>query len=473
MIPTSTLPTTIRTTVSQSAITRVSRLFNGTASDVLAELFQNARRAGATCLKLETTLQRDRLILSIRDDGYGIDNPADLITLGQSGWDDNIATREDPAGMGMFSLAGHHVGVRSYSPAHAQGWSVVIDPDALETSKPATVKADTIRVGTEIIIVPPDPWHDTLDKAVAHASLYYPLPVTLNGETQAQSAWLADAVRIEEWQGSRIGVFHERCHTQGNPTINFHGLTVACDLPTQGEVDRSGTWSVRVEIGDTPSLQLVLPARKEMVANAALEDLRAACRRTIFEAIRIKGAHRLSFRDYETGRELGVDLPQATPYLFTWTPAQRDHASTGIMGRLVTNLIEPPVLIMPELEADLGQCARRVLQGGALIGCTLVEPVPKFAGYPWYDAIEHLHEPHFVIEKDGIVSRYDERGVLDNDLASGTVDSLAFAFAFTASASKNLTTLGADVLAAFVDDLCTDVDATTVLIAQAARVTVP
>ena len=42
------LPLTIQTAVGQALIGKVSRLFNGSVSDVLHELLQNARRAGAT-----------------------------------------------------------------------------------------------------------------------------------------------------------------------------------------------------------------------------------------------------------------------------------------------------------------------------------------------------------------------------------------------------------------------------------------
>lgn len=39
-----TLPTKLRARVSPEAITKVSRIFNGTLDDVFNELFQNARR---------------------------------------------------------------------------------------------------------------------------------------------------------------------------------------------------------------------------------------------------------------------------------------------------------------------------------------------------------------------------------------------------------------------------------------------
>ncbi|MDB5580824.1 MAG: ATP-binding protein [Bradyrhizobium sp.] len=67
-----TLPSTIRTAVSQAAITKVTRLFNGSVGDVLNELLQNARRAGASRIDIETLDLAGHPTLNLRDDGRGI-----------------------------------------------------------------------------------------------------------------------------------------------------------------------------------------------------------------------------------------------------------------------------------------------------------------------------------------------------------------------------------------------------------------
>ena len=82
-----TLSTTVSTSVSQGAITRITRLFNGTLLDVLNELFQNGRRGAASQVAITTVTEGGRSLLCVADDGTGIDDPAHLITLGQSGWD--------------------------------------------------------------------------------------------------------------------------------------------------------------------------------------------------------------------------------------------------------------------------------------------------------------------------------------------------------------------------------------------------
>ena len=76
-----TLPATIRATVHEDAIGRVTRFFNATVTETLNELFQNARRSGAT--RIEVCIEDGRV--SVADDGAGIADPAALLAFGRSG----------------------------------------------------------------------------------------------------------------------------------------------------------------------------------------------------------------------------------------------------------------------------------------------------------------------------------------------------------------------------------------------------
>ena len=118
------LPQTISTRVSQDAIGKVTRLFNNTIDDVLAELFQNARRAGASRVTLETRIEDDVLWLGVTDNGSGIADPSVLLSLGQSDWDKPLKAREDPAGMGVFSLAGRRAEITSRAKGSGEGWRI-------------------------------------------------------------------------------------------------------------------------------------------------------------------------------------------------------------------------------------------------------------------------------------------------------------------------------------------------------------
>jgi hypothetical protein len=462
------LPQTIRTTVSQAAINKVGRLFNGTVSDVLNELLQNARRAGATGVEVETLDLAGHPTLVIRDDGRGIDDPAALVTLGHSGWDATIAEREDPAGMGMFSLAGHRVEIRSRSSAAGQGWRVIITPDAWESSAELMVEPFDHADGTELLIDMPEAWERKIDHAIASAARHYPVPVHYQGKILAQVDWLQGAAHIEIWRGSRIGVFKggsRDCPL--HPRINFHGLTVPCVLPSLSEVDGGHFWGVRVDIGDTPELQLVLPARKEMVENAALEELRLGVQIAIYRAIAAEGSHRLSFNNWSKARAAGVMLPEAESCLFSWAPRCADSNNVGFSGERLTG---SSMIVMSAFSPDIDQSAALVLDGGQALGGALVEKVSAFEGYGWYDALRRVSDLRFRVERDGGGFTYDDESA-PPIFESGLVKAILLDVEI--SDESEIITLPAEILVAHDEGYGSDPDDATVYWCEGATITPP
>ena len=101
-------PLTFYATVSEQAMTKVSRLFNASLGDIFNELFQNARRAGANSIKVTQFDDPDfGPSIRVKDDGPGLANPETLFTLGQSSWDEQMCKAEDTAGMGFLCEASH------------------------------------------------------------------------------------------------------------------------------------------------------------------------------------------------------------------------------------------------------------------------------------------------------------------------------------------------------------------------------
>lgn len=258
------IPATIATAVAPETISKVTRLFNNTAFDVINELFQNARRAGAQCVSVSIQTSGADTFLHVVDDGHGIADPASIVTLGRSGWSDETRRAEDPAGMGVFSLAGRNVIIRSYSRPDRQGWMAHIPATAWETSRPIAITSDPIACGTAITVCVPGEWVRTLRDDITRAAKHYPVAVLLDGEALPYEDWLADADHVEEWNGTRIGVFRKNPshYSSRDHRLNFHGVTIPCALPFVQEVDRGGHWIAKVDIFDAPQIQLVLPARK-------------------------------------------------------------------------------------------------------------------------------------------------------------------------------------------------------------------
>lgn len=415
------LPATIQTAVSPEAIHRASRLFSGGALDAMHEILQNSRRAGATRIAIDMTQVEGCACLDIRDDGCGIDDPAALLTLGFSGWNVDIAQREDPAGMGLFSLAGLDIEIHSFSPAIGESWKVRIPARAWDSGAPLALEPCDLGWGTLIRIAMPEDWKLGIRSVLAQAARHYPLPVTMNGVLLHREDFLKDAIAIEEMQGCRIGVYKADPHGLDGCRVNFHGLQVRHGLPMVREVGMTNRWSVRVDIVDAPQICLVLPARKEFVRNNALAALHEAAEIAIYRTIAAQPGHRLTFTDYERARDLGIALPEARVGLVRWRPETADDAR----GRSTAHEERDGVmLLVPTLEADIAQALALAADNDALRPYRMVEAEDNFQGYSWYDRLPGIDAISFRIVHDGIEHHYEESGALPQGLTSGRVENI-------------------------------------------------
>ena len=99
----------IRARVHEGALRRVTRFFSSTPADIFSELLQNARRAGANRVNVDTEGLPERegggIRVTVTDDGTGVGDAAVLLSFGETGWDETTTRNEDAAGMGLASLA--------------------------------------------------------------------------------------------------------------------------------------------------------------------------------------------------------------------------------------------------------------------------------------------------------------------------------------------------------------------------------
>ena len=290
------LPATIRARVHDGAIDRVSRFFNASVADAAAELIQNSRRSGATRLDVATKAVPEAeacggTVVTVTDDGFGIADPAVLLSFGESGWDAATARREDPAGMGVYALSKRGCAISS-RPATAgiapmPGWRVELTPECFLGKQEARIVAceDAPLPSGTAISFRADRSGEGIRAAFAAAARHCPLAVTVNGEAVERKAFLDGAVHVERWRGLAFGVFDSRFAGFNDPDLNFHGLTLTVRLPSVDTID-GGTWSVRADVDACPELELVLPARREAVHTPFLDEMRKAARTAIYRAMR-------------------------------------------------------------------------------------------------------------------------------------------------------------------------------------------
>ena len=397
--------TTIRARVHNSALKRVTRFFASTLYEIFIETLQNARRAGATRVRVTVGTAVGQpadcapepseapLTVTVTDDGAGIEDPAVLLSFGENGWSDDLVTREDAAGMGILSLA--HRGCRIASQPRTpdghvgHGWSVDLLPEHFTGHRDAQVLHDDTAPypsGTAVQFQATVS-ADMIRSAIASAARHYPLPVTFEGETLERQAFLDGAVHTENWNGLVFGVYRDRGRGYLEPDLNFFGLTVPVRLPTVETVP-SGIWSVRADVVDCPGLELQLPARREAVENAFLADMREAARLAVYRAMAADSDPRPAFADWTRAHEAGIELAPPPAVLRPWRPAIADiddwreppkPAPAGPDAMVMICDPEPP-----EAQA-LWRAAKRA---GMAEG--LFEADRRLQGYGWYDRLDRV-----------------------------------------------------------------------------------
>ena len=406
------LPTTIRARVHDGAIDRVSRFFNASVADAAAELIQNSRRSGATRLDVATEdVPEGGTVVTVTDDGFGIADPAVLLSFGESGWDAATAKREDPAGMGVYALSkrGCVISSRPGTAGRAPmpGWRVDLTPECFIGKQEARIVAceDAPLPSGTAISFRTDQTREGIRAAFAAAARHCPLAVAVNGETVERKSFLDGALHVERWRGLSFGVFDSRFPGFNNPDLNFHGLTLSVCLPTMDTID-GGTWSVRADVDACPELELVLPARREAVQTPFLDEMRKAARIAIYRAMR--GADptpALSHDRFTAARKAGIDMPIAPAVLRPWRPAIADIDD----WRDTPNRepVSPGTLVMAvDPETQDQQCLWRAAERAGIAG-RLFEADTRLEGYAWYDALARVEGVRIDVTGAGVTHPLD------------------------------------------------------------------
>ena len=403
---------TIRARIHENAVKRVTRIYAATAAEILAEILQNSRRAGATRVRIAITAPAARpdetatengetpLTVTITDDGAGIADPTVLLSFGENGWDDALVRCEDAAGFGFASLARRNCAVssRPRSPDREilPGWQVSLSPEHFLGEADAEVLADEeapFPHGTAISFEATEAIA-AIRNAAETAARHYPLPVVFEDRTEDDTtgpeelprrAFLDGAVHAEPWRGLVFGVFRNRRSGYRDPDLSFFGLTLTVGLPTV-EAVHGATWSVLADIGDCPDLELVLPARKEAVENAFLKQMREAARLAIYRAMAADPSPRPAFEDWTRAREAGIGIAPPPAVLRPWRPSVanvddwRDPPKLAPVGQDALVMVCDPE--PPEAQA-LWRAAER--EG---VAHRLFETERRLEGYGWYGALD-------------------------------------------------------------------------------------
>ena len=379
-------PRTIRANIDQATISRVPFFFDAGLDDILNELLQNSRRSGAS--KVWITTHHDQI--TVHDHGQGIADPDTLLSFGRSDWNQPRIQAERPAGMGLYALSRRNAVLVRSRPSTGEPWQVKLNPmhfngSAAATIRPLETAEDPQTTGASIAF----DWENANENpevagAIKNAARYFPLPVTYNGETLEQLDFLMDAKHVSEWRGLRIGVFRTQYVYRG-PTVNFHGLLVSNpgNMPYVTTLDPYTSYTIRVDVQHCPDLELTLPARKELVQNPFLDELKIAGRRAIYEYLAGVGHPGLPYAEQQDAKALGIDLVDAPPQVRPWSPR---NAHSDWNPKIVP---VPDNALLVELSAERPQEHNfyRAAQLAGIDDRLFAANRTQLAGYPWYDCI--------------------------------------------------------------------------------------
>lgn len=140
------------------------------------ELMQNANRAGSSTVSIWTT--EDGFV--IEDDGVGITNMQDLLTVAESGWDDSVKITQKPFGIGWLSalFAADWVCVSS-NGSTLEGMTA----DILNFAEIGLKRSEDLygKPGTRVELRGIKATEDEVIAAAKKLAKGFPIPVELNG----------------------------------------------------------------------------------------------------------------------------------------------------------------------------------------------------------------------------------------------------------------------------------------------------
>ncbi|MCK5904974.1 MAG: ATP-binding protein, partial [Gammaproteobacteria bacterium] len=176
-------------------------------SNVISELMQNARRAGATEICL--TIDDQRIIVD--DNGSGIDDFSDLLTVASSGWDAQTIADESPFGLGFLAAlyACQSIQIESRGTLLRASTKDILNQQMI------TLSTSLVHVGTTISLLRHDYPLDSLQEDIVKLAQGFPIKVFLNDNEIARPHAIDQLHGIE----TEMGFFHLKGIHDANTSV--------------------------------------------------------------------------------------------------------------------------------------------------------------------------------------------------------------------------------------------------------------
>lgn len=386
---------TIRGSVGARLLSKADRLFRNDDAGVWIEVFQNARRAGATKVEVFITepAQTQGCLITVEDDGCGIEDFQKLVALGDSDWTEETERTEDPAGMGFFSLCHSEVEV------HSGGQFVRIAPEVFLGKAEAKVEqSEEFVAGTRLCFRRPSTKVELI-AALERVTRFLPLEVRLQGQILPRHDFLEGAVVRELIDGIEVGFATEFVHADGtcyDDNWSFYGARIRhapisfTGLLLPGKTVPA-TVRARFQVFETGTVKLQLPDRKGVIEDESLRQFLRKARAVAYRFFQSQPGHALPYANWQEAKEMGTILPEATPLLRTWHAWPQDSSTDGLFGTCEAGLLETldNVLLGPR-DLPNAHTLEGALNSGATLNADLCLTERELEGYSWYDRLPRI-----------------------------------------------------------------------------------
>ena len=371
------------------------------ADEVLAELFDNARRAGAT--RIEVTIGPDDpggCRLAVEDDGAGIADPQVIATYGDSGWPNGTAGLP-PTGKGLFRLAAGTTTIASQAAGGAP-WRTRLAPGTLtgegviEVETAAGRKRPGTRIGWQIPAVRNKA---TWRGAATEAARLMPIPVIVNGTPVGQAHPLSGADRQVNIDGVMIGLYGPSPHPPGGDDINDHGRRLEGRLPIVSRRNGSNApyvWYARGLITSDAAIRADRTQDSYTIRDdPARRRLAAKVRRLLYEeslAQMAKQGVGIDYHDWEQAERAGATRGQPIERLRRWESSN-------------VELVRHGSAVLDTSRVELDRARRATLKRALALHDdepAIMEGSERARGYPWYRALPQITEIWVAAETGGV-----------------------------------------------------------------------
>jgi len=206
---------TVGLNINNTALLQSLRFAFTNHDTVVQELLQNARRAGATRIKVYYLPEQRHL--RIEDDGSGIQDHQLLLSIGNSGWSQELVEEEGPYGIGFLSAiyAAEQICVAS------NGKELVASTSDLLGGSAMRIKEVEKHPGT-IVVLNGFTW-EFPDIHIREFAKGFPVPLEFNGESLESPdaigaefvATVAGDIRFSDRPGNRARVYLQGFNING------------------------------------------------------------------------------------------------------------------------------------------------------------------------------------------------------------------------------------------------------------------